>query len=226
MFEPGSLIVARELWDGLLWSARPVVVVSDDVDELVHWSPAGALGCFATSRFFAGREHLPRDERQLVSLETRQWHYRGVPARGASLTFVPTGSWASVAATWYPDGRFAHWYVNFQLPAQRWEDGYETLDLVVDIVVAPDWSWTWKDVSPFEAAITRGIFDSSIEDAVQIEAERIERSIAARSGPFSPRWLEWAPSADWAEPRLPQTFADGVRTPPGATITLSPDPVI
>lgn len=226
MFEPGSVIICRELWDGLLWAARPAVVVSDDADGLQHWCPAGAVGCFATSRFFPGREHLTREERQLVSLESRRWHYRGVPARGASLTFLREGSWASVAATWYPDGRFAHWYVNFQLPMRRWARGYDTLDLVIDIVVAPDWSWTWKDIRPFENAISRGLFDSTVEDAVKEEAERIERSIAARTGPFNPRWLDWVAPHEWAEPQLPALFADGAETPPGTTITLSPDPII
>lgn len=108
MFEPGSLIVAREVWDGLLWAARPAVVVSDDAVELVHWSPAGAVGCFATSKFFPGRDHLPREERQLVSLQSRQWHYCGVPARGTKLSFLRAGSWASIEATWHADGRFAH----------------------------------------------------------------------------------------------------------------------
>lgn len=226
VFEAGSHIIARELWDGLLWAARPVIVASDDGDELVQWCPAGAVGCFATSRFFPEREHLPREERQLTSLESRRWHYRGVPARGASLTFVATGHWASVAATWHPDGRFAHWYVNFQLPMDRWTRGYDTLDLVIDIVVAPDWTWTWKDVEPFKQAIERGIFESTVEEAVMAEAGRIERLVASRSGPFSPRWLQWTAPEEWAEPQLPADFADGAAIPPGATVTLSSDPIV
>jgi len=178
VFEPGLQIVAREVWNGLLWAARPAIVVADDGEELVHWCPAGALGCFATSRFFPGREHLAPAERQLVSLESRQWHYRGVPARGTSLSFIRAGSWASIAATWNPDGRFAHWYVNFQLPIERSSRGYDTLDLVLDIVVAPDWSWAWKDVEPFQAAIRRGVFDSAVEDAVNVEAKQVERANA------------------------------------------------
>jgi predicted RNA-binding protein associated with RNAse of E/G family len=225
VFEPGSLIVAREVWDGLLWAARPAVVVSDDGQQLVHWSPAGSIGCFATSRFFPGREDLPRDERQLVSLETRQWYYRGVPARGTSLTFVRTGSWASVAATWHADGRFAHWYVNFQRPLERSPRGYDTLDLVLDIVVAPDGSWSWKDEAPYQAAMARGIIDATAAASLRAEAKRIELDIAARTGPFDPTWIDWVAPAHWAPPELPADFADGASTPAGATITLAPDPV-
>jgi hypothetical protein len=159
VFETGSLIIARELWDGLLWAARPVIVVTDDDDELVHWSPAGTIGCFATSRFFPGRENLPRDERQLAALRTKQWHYQGLPSRGAKLTFIRNHAWVGVEATWNRDGTFAHWYVNFQLPPTRTSTGYDTLDLVLDITVAPDWSWTWKDQDPFQVALREGIFD-------------------------------------------------------------------
>ena len=59
-FDAGETIVAREMWRGLLWAARPARVVADDGDELIHWCPAGARGCFATSRYFPGREGLPR----------------------------------------------------------------------------------------------------------------------------------------------------------------------
>lgn len=159
-----------------------------------------------------------------MSLESRRWHYRGVAARGASLTFVGEGLWASVAATWYPDGRFAHWYVNFQLPPRRWARGYDTLDLVVDVVVAPDWSWRWKDEDAFEQAIVRGIFDPTIDDAIRAEAHRIERAISARTGPFSPEWLHWTAPEEWADVQLPDDFADGAEAPPGATITLAAGP--
>lgn len=224
MFQPGSLIVARELWDGLLWAARPAVVVTDDGSELVHWSPAGTVGCFATSRFFPGREHLPREERQLVSLESRQWHYRGVPARGTKLSFLRAGAWASVEATWHADGQFAHWYVNFQQPMRRTADGYDTLDLVLDLMVGPDWSWSWKDVEPFEAAISRGIFGPETKSALEREAAQLQQEITNRSGPFSATWRGWAAPGTWPAPALPPDFAAGLATPDGTAVPLSPDP--
>lgn len=223
VFTPGTAIVVREVWDGLLWAARPAVVVADDGHDLVHWSPAGSLGCFATSRFIPERAHLPRDERQLVSLASRHWQYRGVPARGTSLTFVRHGSWVGVAATWRPDGTFVHWYVNFQLPMTRRPNGYDTLDLVLDIVVAPDGSWTWKDQEPFAEALGRGIFDPAVRDAVLSEAERVKREIAARTGPFDPLWMDWSVPA-WEAPQLPDDFAAGVGAPAGAQVSLSPEP--
>ena len=224
MFPAGTLITAREMWDGLLWAARPAIVVADDGDELVHWAPAGTIGCFATSRFFPGREHLAHDERQLVALRTRRWHYRGFPARGTKLTFVREDGWAGVEATWDPEGAFAHWYVNFQLPLRRTATGYDTLDLVLDIVVFPDWSWAWKDEEPFGVALGEGLFSRDVELAIAEEADRIKQQIESRTGPFDPRWPTWTAPREWTPPALQDGFADGAGTPPGARITLSSSP--
>lgn len=86
-----------------------------------------------------------------------------------------------------------------------------------------DWSWSWKDVEPFEAAISRGIFDTETKNAVEMQAAEVQREIADRSGPFDAAWQDWAPPVAWPAPSLPPDFAAGVPTPPGATVTLSPD---
>lgn len=161
-----------------------------------------------------------------MALQTRRWHYRGFPARGTKLTFLRSGGWAGVELTWSDDGTFAHWYVNFQLPLTRTDAGYDTLDLVIDIVVAPDWSWTWKDEEPFRVAIRDGLFGADVEAAVVEEAERVQRMIASRTGPFDQRWLSWTAPRGWAAPVLPEDFADGAGTPPDAPVTLSSDPAI
>ncbi len=220
-FSDGDLIVERHVWDGLLWAARPALVVSDVDDMLVYWRPAGTIGCSSTSRGIASRDHLPADERQLVSLESRAWLYRAVPARGSSLTFARDGSWASIAVTWRSEGTFLHWYVNFQQPMKRTPDGYDTLDLVVDLVVAPDWSAAWKDRRAFDTAIERGIFDTSVADAIEAEATSIEELITQRAGPFDAKWTSWRPPTGWDVPTLPDNFRRDLAIPPGASLNLA-----
>lgn len=219
-FEAGRTITFREMWRGLFLSARPVIVVEDDGERLVTWAPAGTIGCHGTSHGIPERALLPRDQRQLVSLESCVWKYRGAPSRGSSLALLPAGSWAAVVLTWLPNGTFLHWYVNFQLPIQRFSAGYDTADLVLDIVVAPDRSWTWKDVDPYRSARERGIVTPEQARAIDEEAEKVKAAIEARSGPFDPKWLDWRPPATWSAPQLPEGFADGLPTPPGAIITL------
>lgn len=109
---------------------------------------------------------------------------------------------------------------------QRTEGGYDTVDLVLDLIVADDWSWTWKDVEPFEIAVRRGIFTADMKAAVEREAADVQRSIADQAGPFAPAWREWSAPTAWRDTSLPPGFASGCATPPGATITLSPDPIV
>ena len=225
LFEPGQQIIVREMWRGLFLSARPVIAVDDDGMRLVTWSPAGTVGCFGTSHGIADRALLPRHERQLVTLESSIWKYRGVASRGSSLAFVSRDAWASIALTWLPDGTFLHWYVNFQLPMRRFPQGFESADLVLDIVVAPDRTWTWKDVDPYRSAMERGIVEPDHARAIEVESVNIQAAIAERDGPFCDEWLEWCPPAHWPRPELPAGFADGLPTPPGSIVTLDSVPL-
>ena len=50
-------------------------------------------------------------------------------------------------------GRFTEWYVNLEERALRWDDGgvagIDVVDQDLDIVVAPDRTWWWKDEDEF-----------------------------------------------------------------------------
>ena len=225
IFEPGQQIIFREMWRGLFLSARPVIAVEDDGDLLVTWQPAGTVGCHGTSRGIAERAELPRHEQQLVTLESSVWKYRGVPSRGSSLAFVSRDSWACVILTRLANGTFLHWYVNFQLPMRRFAHGYESADLVLDIVIAPDRSWEWKDVEPYRSAVERGIVEPHHARAIDEESVEVHAAMEERAGPFHDRWLDWRAPPHWPRPELPPGFADGLPTPPGSVVTLDSAPV-
>lgn len=212
-FDVGSTIVARERWRGYLYSATPCVVVSDDTDTIVEWMPAGTRSVCASSRRFPGREHLPRNERKLVTMQTSSWHYNAVVAESSGLNFVDAEHWSRVALGWSKDGDFLGWYVNFQLPMSRTELGYDSMDLVLDIVIDPDTTWRWKDRADFEAAIERHILEASLRGPVLQEAERVLSLLQRRDGPFDPEWSAWRPPQDWGVPELPPEFALGLACP-------------
>jgi len=158
-FSIGSVIVAREDWRGYLHSAVPRLLVSHEGRALVDWSPAGTVGVYASSRQYSGREHLARSERKLLTLETCQWLYTSAAFTMGSLNFVDDQHWSSTTLGWSEAGNFLGWYVNVQRPIVRTEIGYDSMDLVVDVVVAPSYEWHCKDEADFETAIGRGIFD-------------------------------------------------------------------
>jgi protein associated with RNAse G/E len=215
-FSPGSVLVARENWRGYLHSADPCVVVSDDHHAIIEWMPAGTRSVHASSRLFPGREHLPRNERKLLTLETCRWLYSSSVAKTSGLNFVDDRHWSKVALEWSRNGEFRGWYLNFQRPLVRTELGYDSMDLVLDLVVEPDTSWHWKDEADFESAIERRILGNDLRAPIMEEAERLVGQLQRREGPFDPEWSRWRPPRRWGVPSLPPNFADGLARPEGS----------
>jgi predicted RNA-binding protein associated with RNAse of E/G family len=215
-FGTGSLIVTREDWRGYLHSAIPRLVVLDQGQALVDWSPPGTVGVYASSRHYPGREHLPRNERKMLTLETCRWLYTSVASEMGGLNFVDEEHPSCTTLGWSAEGRFLGWYVNFQRPIVRTEIGYDSMDLVVDLVVAPSYDWHWKDEAEFERAIRRGIVDEGQRRLVEVEAERVLHLIEQREGPFGAEWTTWGPPDDWEVPKLPAGFGTGLGCPAGA----------
>jgi hypothetical protein len=73
----------------------------------------------------------------------------------------------------FRQGEFAGWYVNLETPARRHADGVDTTDLVLDVVVAPDRTWVWKDEDEMAERIGwPHYFDQDGADRIRAEGER------------------------------------------------------
>ena len=96
------------------------------------------------------------------------------------------------AGDWYSVWRFfdarrrlpVGWYVNFETPVVRTDDGVDVNDLQLDIVVAPDGSWRWKDVQDLAPSLASGRITQDELLAVLAEAAPGRRacSTAASAG--------------------------------------------
>ena len=62
------------------------------------------------------------------------------------------------------------------------------MDHALDLVIAPDGSWCWKDEDDFAEAQALGVF--TVEQAAAVRAEG-ERVLAAR--PWPTGWENWRP---------------------------------
>lgn len=124
-------------------------------------------------------------------------------------------------AVWWlfdTDGSFAGWYVNFE-SRQDSEAGVDVIDHELDVVVAPDRSWQWKDQDSFEAKIgQRGYW--SVEKAAEIRAhaEGVVSRVAEGRFPFDDSLHEFQPSRSWPLPPRPQR-PSSVLAEPSAAIT-------
>src|SRR5216117_3027777 len=122
-----------------------LTVARADAHELALWAAAGTPCIYPLATDGAGRIRHPTD---WVRRE-RRWHGTGVLHR-----IRPEES-HSLLHFWQEDGRFAGWYVNLQAPLRPSRHGFDTEDHLLDVWVAADGSWRWKDEEHLVDGIAR-----------------------------------------------------------------------
>jgi len=77
--------------------------------------------------------------------------------------------------------------------------GFDTADHVLDLQVAPDMTWSWKDEHEMAEAIRIGRFSQAEARAIRSAGERVIPVIEARQWPFDGSLVGWRP--DPADPQ-------------------------
>jgi hypothetical protein len=98
---------------------------------------------------------------------------------------------------------FLFYYINFQLPFRRSHCGFDTLDLDLDMVIQPDYSWKWKDVDEYEEGIRAGGIKEEWMKAIEAARPEALERIYHHSYPFDGSWNSWTPETGWRPPSLP-----------------------
>ncbi len=208
-WKPGTQIVQYEMWVEGVGTARPVTVVEDGADHLALYSHPGAriVTCGLENR--GALELSDRIDLYMGALKPRELEFReAVSSDNHVLTITPPDAWHSVWLFWSAAWELKFWYVNFQSPLRRVNDGVELHDFVLDIVVRPDMSWAWKDMDEFEALAARDFFSDDQQSRIRDEADELVATIESRGSPFSDGWESWRPDCSWQTPWLP----DAVRS--------------
>ena len=190
------MVVRREVWRGRPWAAIPVLVVRDEPGLLATYIAEGAPLGFAPGDGFPGGDHPWSGKRA----------WRG---HGTLMLQRPDDAHA-VFLFWRGAKRaFAGWYVNFQAPARRWVDGYDTLDHELDLwIPAGGDAWTWKDRDRLEAGVAGGRFTAAEVAAVRAEGERVAAELDAGRRWWDDAWADWAPDPSWPVPALRTDWAE------------------
>lgn len=210
-WKSGTQIVQYETWGGEIGTARPVTVVEDSPDTIVLYSHPGAP---IVTRGIEYRRALSMSERielYLRALDPGFSDFRDATSPNRHvLAIYDSDSWHSVLLFWSIDWEFKFWYVNFQTPLKRAPRGIAFQDCVLDIVVQPDMSWSWKDADEFQELTARGFFSREEESAVRAEANRMVSTIERRGAPFCDGWEDWQSDSNWPRPHLPDDSMSGV----------------
>jgi hypothetical protein len=200
----GDRIILREVHQGRVWAVRPVTVVEDSADRVATYLAPGTMWKRPVS---ANSEPL--------RLQTSDWRLADVPWVGNAALRLTTPGAAHSVILWWELGpwRFDGWYVNLEQPSRRTLLGFDYLDQVLDIVVAPDRSsWYWKDEDEFAAAQELGILSKVEATAIRSEGEQVIAAIEGNAPPFAMDGR----TGDQTQPgRSPASRTDGTTWPIG-----------
>lgn len=183
-WEPGEIVVWRERWRGRHYFSAPVRVVEDSLAQLVFHLADGTRYSFPPASWPFAAEH--------------PWAARGEWTGHGLLVRHRPGDAHTVWHIWEGEERgFAGWYVNMQAPLERDGDAFDTQDHELDIRVAPDGTWRWKDEQELQDWVRRGRFTREEVEAIRTEGERV-----LAEWPFPTGWEEWVPDPSWPVPSL------------------------
>ncbi|OGO40141.1 MAG: hypothetical protein A2147_09365, partial [Chloroflexi bacterium RBG_16_57_8] len=141
-FSPGEVVVLREIWDGRIWGAHPVIVVRDTPELLALYWPAGTWrkrrrnlngGDVSVPERKRGEWVLGDDSREVLSLLRLS---------------IPGASYSVYLFRNCPDGSFRCWYINLEDPQRRSSLGFDYTDWILDVIIDPnlrDWRWDDED---------------------------------------------------------------------------------
>lgn len=120
------------------------------------------------------------------AMATGEWELvPGVWQDTELLLWKPPVAWFSINAFFATDGsgaqRLRNWYVNFEHPAGRTANGFDTFELTVDLVIDPDLSTlTWKDEDEYAHVQRLGIVTDTEHQAVDDARAQVLAMLAER----------------------------------------------
>jgi Protein of unknown function (DUF402) len=196
-FAPGQLVLRRYFRASTYSFVKPMIVAGDDEAGLLLWMPAGTEVAGLRDEDDRTLHAVALDEMREPRLVRRTWGENDV------LLLMPPGAAHSV--WWFfRRGEFAGWYVNLETPGRRHDEGVDATDLVLDVVVAPDRTWAWKDEDEMADRIGRPhYFDRDGAAAIRAEGERVIKLVEAGAYPFDGTHTDFRPDPSWPAPRLP-----------------------
>ena len=107
-----------------------------------------------------------------------------IPAGTLSTEFYWTDRWHSVFRFRDPSGALRCYYCNVNRPAEFGDGVLSFVDLDIDVLVAPDLSYTVLDEDEFEAHAARFGYDETLRARVREALAELLRMIETRAFPF------------------------------------------
>jgi hypothetical protein len=181
-------------------------VVAVDSSGVFCWLPVGAGFGFRQQADGSPVRAAPIKDFTAGRLRLGGWQDR------SALIWMPAGRAHSV--WWFFAGsEFDGWYVNLEARTGFWRHGgafgVDVTDHELDLVVAPDRNWQWKDEAELELVTgLPGYWDADGSAGIRAEGRSVLAELAAGRFPFDGSWCDFRPDPGWPVPRLPDPLPD------------------
>ncbi|MBR7836000.1 DUF402 domain-containing protein [Actinospica durhamensis] len=206
LLRPGTTAVRRDVFRDRVWTESPMRVLESGPDGVLTalWPGVVVQAAADIAAARRGGEPVMRTA-VLEALAAGTWQLAPwVWEINALVTQRSSGRWFTVGRHYGPDGALRAWYVNFERPPLWHATGWDTFDLLVDLVVDPDGTWRWKDEDEYTHGRRLGLIDDVEHRAVQAAREEAIALIESRSGLFGEAAAgPWLPQPAWPDPTLP-----------------------
>lgn len=181
----------------------PAIVIEGSEDAVALFQPTGTV---------CKRRRGQRGGPQGRSLLPGAWdggHEDWVFPNSSTIKLHIPGESFSVLRRYRDGDGFEGWYINLELPWIRTPIGFDSRDLILDVVAAEDLSsWTWKDEDEFEWAVETGTIGAAEKVRTRRAGERAIEMMEAREFPFTDAWERFRPDGEWGLPEVPHGWRD------------------
>lgn len=203
MWPPGDVVAWRGIYRGLPWHVMPTIVIRDAAHETVLALTPGT-GCMVEEHYPKGR----REGKRRWDFQTEDWNLVNFTWHTNRLLLIlEPEKFYSVIHFWdHASGEFLCYYINFQLPYIRHRNHVDTLDLELDIIVNPDFSYKWKDLDDYQTGIETGVILPEWVNRIESAKEEVLDRLEKREYPLDGSWLNWQPDPSWETPQLPENW--------------------
>lgn len=205
MWIPGDQVVLRYTWSGDLAWIEPVTVVEDSPECIALYlaeqtpikRPVGSNGLPVPR----SHSHEPRS--------SVPWHLGDAYWVNTSVLWLARpGDAHAIGLFWQGHTwEFLGWYGNLQEPLRRTRIGFDSADQALDVQIAPDCTWRWKDEDEFASVQERGVISAQDALAIRAEGERVIATAEGNGWPFNAGWEHWRPDPAWPIPQMPEGWS-------------------
>lgn len=201
MWKPGDIVVIRGIFNSRLCHAQSVIVVKDTPKEIALALLPGAE-CVGLEGYLEGKQNNKRRwdfKDKPFKLEKYSWHTNRL------LLLIEPEKYYATIYFWQDDGgEFLCYYINFQSPFRRSHSGFDTLDLELDIIINPDYSWEIKDFDDYQKGIESGTILYEWTQEIEVAKKEVFDKLANKLYPLDNSWLNWQPDPNWSAPKFPK----------------------